>query len=533
MASILLFVTGAVSSQEKNNLNDQLYKAVIEGDTRQVQTIVDKGINIDSPLKDEWTPLMLAVEHEKSEIVSLLLKSGADVNKGKGKAIGGFSGGLGQIYIMTPLYLAADKNNFEIARMLVEYNAEVYHPSECRILSVLFPVIKHGNREILEFLLQKGLRKDYFYQYLLVYCLLYNQNTLFKDYYNKKDVEKLDFDAKFILEEATIYNNVDIICFLIEKGIHKVENNALHIAIEYGYTEIAKYLIENDVDINSPDKDARVPLYYAIRKNNGELISLLLKHRASIKTQNSDENDFLHLAVLNGNRTLIVLLLEKGVAVNTRNTALTIKRIVFNGDKVLLQLMLKKGLKLHGLNPGRDESLLYLALKEEYKDIAVILLSGGVEPDEASVELTIQKGHTDLVKIFIDRKYAFTTDHLNKALRERQHDISILLIESGVEVNVSEVDYADTPLKNAVQQEYYDIVELLLNKGADVNHLTKSFYDGHVSCLTALDFAQSEPMRTLLIKHGAIPATAHPDYEPDLIPYESLLGDPEMNSTGE
>jgi ankyrin repeat protein len=526
---ILLFLTEALYSQEYNNLDNQLCRAIIQGNTDKIQAILNKGIDLDKPIVNDWTPLMLAVEHEKSEVVSLLLKNSADVNKGKEKSIGGFSGGRGQIYIMSPLYLAADKNNFEIVRILIEHNARVYHTAECLILSVLVPVIKNGNRDMLEFLLEKGLRKDYLYPDILYKCLYFRQNMLFKHFYHIKDTENLHFNAKTMLENAVSSNNPEIVYFLVKKDIHKVKSNALHIAVKKGYAAIAEYLIENGVDIDGIDEDTHVPLYYAILSNNSELITLLLKHKASIKVKNSDENDFLHWAVLNGNRTLILLLLEKGVVVNTRNTFSTLKRIVFKGDKKILQLMLNKGLQVHGLNPGREDSLLYLALKEDLKEIAAILLSAGAEADEASAQLSIQNGYIDFVKMLLNKKYAFTTEHLNKALRAGHHDISILLIESGVEINMSEADYADPPLANAVRKEFFDIVELLLQKGADVNQLIKYCYDGSITCYTALDFAKSESMRALLLKHGAIPAREHPDYE--YIPYEPPLGNPDGNGS--
>jgi ankyrin repeat protein len=512
-----------LSAQEGGGPVAQLYQAILNRDAAAVKRLIRGGMDPNTPLGPGRPPLVIAIEQGEPDIVRLLLDLGANVNLGIEESFGGFDGGAGRTYMLSPLYIALDRDSPEIVHILLERGADVYHEQEGRYASVLVPALKNDNLEMIELLLEHGLRRDYLYPDLLYKCLDLHRNELFKHFFARKEAEKLGFSLAGLLERAAGYDNLTIVRFLAQNGALKTKNTALHISVNEGYAAMAEYLISAGCDVNTTDKEGHVPLYYALHNNRPALAELLLKNKALVKTQNSDNNDFLFDTVVYGHRDLTLRLLESGAAVNTRNTASTLKIIIRNHDTELLKLLLKKGLKLKGLRSDGDTTFLSLALGACFLDMALILLEAGVEPDETDVNLVIGRGYIDFVRRFTAIKYPFTTAHLNTALREKQHDIALLFIEYGVELNVDGPDYADPPLANAVQQDYLDIAELLISKGALVNQLIKYYYDGSIACYTALDFAESDSMRELLIKHGAIPAVQHPDYE--YVPYEAPLGE--------
>jgi ankyrin repeat protein len=69
-------------------LNEQMVKAAMEGDTAAVIALLAKGADVNAKGKySGWTPLMLAARKGDTELVNFLLSHGADVNeKSRGRS---------------------------------------------------------------------------------------------------------------------------------------------------------------------------------------------------------------------------------------------------------------------------------------------------------------------------------------------------------------------------------------------------------------------------------------------------------------
>lgn len=61
-------------------LQDKIVKAIWRGDFRAVQALLDAGATVDGACSTGFTPLMQAAEMENIDIARLLLDRGADVN---------------------------------------------------------------------------------------------------------------------------------------------------------------------------------------------------------------------------------------------------------------------------------------------------------------------------------------------------------------------------------------------------------------------------------------------------------------------
>jgi ankyrin repeat protein len=56
-----------------------IHRAAHEGRVDEVRSLLDQGVNIDSPTKHSWTPLHLAAQANRIEVARLLLDRGADI----------------------------------------------------------------------------------------------------------------------------------------------------------------------------------------------------------------------------------------------------------------------------------------------------------------------------------------------------------------------------------------------------------------------------------------------------------------------
>ena len=133
-----------------------------------------------------------------------------------------------------------------------------------------------------------------------------------------------------------------------------------------------------------------------------------------------------------------------------------------------------------------------------------------------------RSGSTELVKLLIERgadvnmradmteeeSYLFTP--LGMALFEGHEEVAALLIEHGADVNavgverkVGEVTGSATPLMTAAVKGLQHATKLLLERGAEVDKETEQSRGGESISVTALMFAATAEVATLLLDHGA------------------------------
>ena len=103
-AIVLAVVTGPLAAGTKE---DELLRAVRQGDVAAVKALLDQGIPVDTKFRYDRTPLSFAADRGHLEIVKLLLERGADVNA------------KDTFYKMTPLSAASMKGNVDIVRLLL------------------------------------------------------------------------------------------------------------------------------------------------------------------------------------------------------------------------------------------------------------------------------------------------------------------------------------------------------------------------------------------------------------------------------
>lgn len=93
--------------------NELLKKAVDDGDIETVELLLKAGVNANISYKTGDSVLMKAAELNVSEILTLLLKYGANIDDhGEG---------------FTSLIIAAQKNKIDNVKALLEYNPDLYY----------------------------------------------------------------------------------------------------------------------------------------------------------------------------------------------------------------------------------------------------------------------------------------------------------------------------------------------------------------------------------------------------------------------
>ena len=104
-----LFIASSVGAGE---LEDKLIQSAQRGDIKDVQTLLDKGANINMPDSYKRTALMRASDRGHANVVRLLIDRGANINARDN--LGG-----------TALMLACMSGKTEVVRVLIDKGADV------------------------------------------------------------------------------------------------------------------------------------------------------------------------------------------------------------------------------------------------------------------------------------------------------------------------------------------------------------------------------------------------------------------------
>ena len=92
----------------------------------------------------------------------------------------------------------------------------------------------------------------------------------------------------------------------------KLGQNALILSVVNGRNDIAKILIDNNININATDLQGKTALVHAIETNNIDLVNMLYDAGCDASILPNNKRPLLASAILTKNRDLISLLLEKG-----------------------------------------------------------------------------------------------------------------------------------------------------------------------------------------------------------------------------
>ncbi|KAF7330183.1 ANK-REP-REGION domain-containing protein [Mycena venus] len=138
---------------------------------------------------------------------------------------------------------------------------------------------------------------------------------------NPKLINALDVDERTPLHWAASSGSTDIVRFLVDKQaeVDLVDNSGwtpLHIAVSAGHDEIVQELVGAGADVNKKNNKGISPLHYAASKSRIDIGRLLISRGADINAKDKANQVPLHRAATTGSLGFIRLLLESSVPPN-------------------------------------------------------------------------------------------------------------------------------------------------------------------------------------------------------------------------
>lgn len=172
------------------------------------------------------------------------------------------------------------------------------------------------------------------------------------------------------------------------------------------------------------------------------------------------------------------------------------KELILNPSQIVLfKKLISKGININA-EPDQNPSPLQGAALFGLEDIVVELLNKGINSGEYdnALNAAMTNGNMNIIRILVSKgAVLLNSNQLCEAIRSKNHELVMFLIESGTPVNWIKTYESNQPLYIAVQTKQTDMVKYLLEHGADPNS----------SCLACALWDNSDEIIDLLFQYGA------------------------------
>ena len=327
---------------KKQIADSESLKVIFNEDIKALKDLLSKDPSIINLCQNGWTPLSLTIEGNNLDKAKVLLEEGADpcltcwITPKKTRRVN------------TPLHESVKRNLNDFVKLFIEHGADVNKRDDTDLgYTPLIIAVGNKNDELSSYLISKGADPLLELRSALkistsggisplqqaLYSKNYKLAKLFLDSLPKKQSGEnvVNFRLGTTLSKAhhnkLVYTDVKE---LIKLGgdphlrSQLVQSTALQFASRRSDIEFVKYLIAQDVEINTQDRHGKTPLIEAVNNDNLEIVTYLLNKGAAPNPIDAWGKSPLKVAITNNNLVITKLLLASGADASVQDrTGLT------------------------------------------------------------------------------------------------------------------------------------------------------------------------------------------------------------------
>lgn len=254
-------------------------------DFKTLEFLVELGANLEARVpQDGKTAFLTALVHSDEASVRYLIDKGSNID------VKDYEEGSANLY-------AASSGSLAKVKLIESLNADLL-ATDLDKHNILMSASERGDRELINYLIrEKGIdvnMADNSRQNALVNAsFLFNKKTMRALIENKIDINARMFEADI--------NVLSALSAVLPKNI-KYRDKEL---------EVAKILIDAEIDLNAQSINGKTALHYAMGKNKTELVKLLVESGANVNIRDNKNMTLLDYAKRKNNGEIIKLLEEK------------------------------------------------------------------------------------------------------------------------------------------------------------------------------------------------------------------------------
>ncbi|XP_046558661.1 ankyrin repeat domain-containing protein 50-like [Haliotis rubra] len=399
------------SSRDDTALHDACRRGTL-AEVRQM--ISEDPVNINSRGKCGWTPVMIAAEGGRRELVDFLVRQGCDLSLTNDDG-------------NTILHVASVEGHLKIVRsILSKKTVDVNTTGHCNRTAVM-AAARFGHRKVFDLLVKNG-----------------------------SDLSAVDSDGNNILHIACIGGHVEIVKYILTNV--SVDNNSrgcngmtpVMLAANSGHMQVFELLAEQGCLLPTVDRNGRSILHYACVGNNVAIVDFILKKNiVFVDGEDSMGKTPVMLAVECGHRDVFQLLVPKQCHIHKacRGGNNILHTSCALGHVDIVKCILTQG-RIHIDSFGQNQMTpVMFAAKNGQRDTFDLLVNRGCDTSQLD-----EDGNTVLHMACIGGNIDIVEDILSKEL---------------VDIN-SRGQYQRTPAMVAAACGHREVFDLLVNSEADL-----------------------------------------------------------------
>ena len=239
-------------------------------------------------------------------------------------------------------------------------------------------------------------------------------------------------------------------------------------AVKSGDRTSALALLQQKVNVNTPEPDGTTALHWAVQRDDFDLADRLIKAGANVNTKNDYGSSPMSEAALNGNIAMLDRLLKAGADVESPNVdGMTTLMIIARSSNVeAARLLLKHGAKVNTVEKWKEQTALIWAAAESQSAMVKTLVEAGADVNAHSKINNWERQVTAEARAIARPSGGMTP--LLYAARQGCTECVKILAEANADLDLGDPDNV-SPLLVATLNGRWDIAKYLINKGANVN----------------------------------------------------------------
>jgi len=488
------------------DLSKMMRQAVSVEDYDKLLSLLKLRPNLNKKYEDGLTVLWYSAVKKRTDIASLLLKSGATakIKDKTGRSLlmycietrrfemarllrryGGALKNSEGIFLLQKGLVIGDS---DLIQLLVELNVNV-NMKFSDGLSALWIAAFTNNRDMIEVIADAGANlniKDNKGRTVLMWCVENNRKEVANILIRKgANVNLMDRSKRTALINAVVSDKPRMVHMLVKNGAKvnlkdKEGNSPLLISVARGNLGLAKLFLENGAAVNTYDINGNTPLNIALYKNFEDIVTFLVEKGADINKANKKGESPLIISARKGNLRLVKLFIGKGADINhadSKNITALIHSKRENRRQVVMYLLVNGA----GLDKRKekDEMMAYGTLNS-YHDVVQNLVGRSVSVNRRFTDglfplyYAARNGDDKMMDILIKAGADLEARDRNSmtvllyAASKREEHVIVSLVEKGANVNVTDKQ-KNTPLIISAGRGFAKAVKKMIKKGANVN----------------------------------------------------------------
>jgi uncharacterized protein len=237
-------------------------------------------------------------------------------------------------------------------------------------------------------------------------------------------------------------------------------------AVKSGDKAAALALIQQRVDVNTPEADGTTALHWAVHQHDLDLMVRLIRAGAKVNAKNDYGATPMSEAAVTGNAEMIEQLLKAGADVESPNAdGQTALMVVARTSRVdAARALLGRGAKVNAVEQWRGQTALMWAAAQRQPAMVKALVEAGADVNARSKVNNWQRQITAEPRAIYRPAGGLTP--LLYAAREGCIDCAKYLADAGADLNLADPEQV-SPLLLAILNQHFDLAAYLIQKGAN------------------------------------------------------------------